>query len=145
MWYSRRMLLMISTCDEFLMNMTVIRSRIFNHFSKSRTLFVYISSFSSQLLLVNSMVLSLLALASVPGIKCPQLVRRVAGFFLSVSVEASSVLCAKSLQLWPTLSNPMDCSPPNSSIHGVLWARILEWVALPSSRYRTLVSYLLNW
>lgn len=58
--------LRISTCDEFLMNMTVIRSRIFNHFSKSRTLFVYISSFSSQLLLVNSMVLSLLALASVP-------------------------------------------------------------------------------
>ena len=29
---------------------------------------------------------------------------------------------------------PMDCSPPDSSVHGVLQARILEWVAMPSSR-----------
>ena len=27
-----------------------------------------------------------------------------------------------------------DCSPPNSSVHGILQARILEWVAMPSSR-----------
>ena len=33
-----------------------------------------------------------------------------------------------------SLCNPMDCSPPGSSIHGILQARILEWVALPSSR-----------
>ena len=37
----------------------------------------------------------------------------------------------KSLQLCPTLCNPMDCSPPGSSVHGILWARILEWVAMP--------------
>ena len=30
--------------------------------------------------------------------------------------------------------NPMDCSPPGSSVHEVLQARILEWVAMPSSR-----------
>ena len=30
--------------------------------------------------------------------------------------------------------NPMDCSPPGSSIHGLLQARILEWVAMPSFR-----------
>ena len=30
--------------------------------------------------------------------------------------------------------NPMDCSPPGSSVHGILQARILEWVAMPSSR-----------
>ena len=29
---------------------------------------------------------------------------------------------------------PTDCSPPGSSVHGVLQARILEWVAMPSSR-----------
>ena len=29
---------------------------------------------------------------------------------------------------------PMDCSPPGSSVHGILQARILEWVAVPSSR-----------
>ena len=30
--------------------------------------------------------------------------------------------------------NPMDCSPPSSSVHGILQARIREWVAMPSSR-----------
>ena len=33
-----------------------------------------------------------------------------------------------------TLYNPMDCSPAGSSIHGILQARILEWVAIPFSR-----------
>ena len=33
-----------------------------------------------------------------------------------------------------TLHDPMDCSPPGSSVHGILQARILEWVAMPSSR-----------
>ena len=33
-----------------------------------------------------------------------------------------------------TLCRPMDCSPPGSSIHGILQARVLEWVAIPSSR-----------
>ena len=37
-------------------------------------------------------------------------------------------------QSCPTLCNPMDYSPPGSSVHGVLQARILEWVAMPSSR-----------
>ena len=34
------------------------------------------------------------------------------------------------LQLGPTLCNPMDCSLPGSSVHGILQARILEWVAM---------------
>ena len=34
----------------------------------------------------------------------------------------------------PALCDPMDCSPPASSIHGISQARILEWVAIPSSR-----------
>ena len=38
------------------------------------------------------------------------------------------------IQLGPTLCNPMDCSPPGSSIHGILQARILEWVAIPFFR-----------
>ena len=32
------------------------------------------------------------------------------------------------------LCNPIDCNPPGSSVHGILQARILEWVAMPSSR-----------
>ena len=42
--------------------------------------------------------------------------------------------CAQLLQSYLTLCNPMDCSPPGSSVHGILQARILEWVAMPSSR-----------
>ena len=37
-------------------------------------------------------------------------------------------------QSCPTLCNPMDFSPPGSSVHGILQARILEWVAISSSR-----------
>ena len=40
----------------------------------------------------------------------------------------------KSLQSCPTLCNPMDCSLPGSFVHGILQARILEWVTMPSSR-----------
>ena len=40
----------------------------------------------------------------------------------------------KSLQSCPTLCDPMDYSPPGSSVHGILQPRILEWVAMPSSR-----------
>ena len=43
-------------------------------------------------------------------------------------------VCAKSLQSCLTFFDPMDCSPPGASVHGVLQARILEWVAMPSSR-----------
>ena len=37
-------------------------------------------------------------------------------------------------QSCPTLCNPMDCSPPGSSVHGIFQARILEWVAISFSR-----------
>ena len=37
-------------------------------------------------------------------------------------------------QLWLTLCNIMDWSPPGSSVYGILQARILEWVAMLSSR-----------
>ena len=36
-------------------------------------------------------------------------------------------------QLCPTLCSPIDCSPPGSSVHGILQARILEWAAMSSS------------
>jgi len=48
---------------------------------------------------------------------------RYIGIYMSVSVIESCL----------TLCDPMDCSPPDSSIHGILQARILEWVAIPSS------------
>ena len=42
-------------------------------------------------------------------------------------------VCVLSLQLSLTLCDPVDCSPPGSSVHGILQARILEWVAISSS------------
>ena len=36
-------------------------------------------------------------------------------------------------QLYLTLSNPIDCSPPGSSVHGIFQARVLEWVAIAFS------------
>ena len=41
---------------------------------------------------------------------------------------------AKSLQSCLTLCDPMDSSLSGSSVHGILQARILEWVVMPSSR-----------
>ena len=43
-------------------------------------------------------------------------------------------MCVKSLQSCLTLCDPMDCSSKGSPVHGVLQARILEWVATASSR-----------
>ena len=52
--------------------------------------------------------------------------------FWVVFLEAGNkVLVAESC---PTLCNPMDYSPPGSSVHGILQTRILEWVAISSSR-----------
>ena len=49
-------------------------------------------------------------------------------------LEYSAYVCAKLLQLCLTLCDLMDCSPPGSSVHGILQAGTLEWVAMPSSR-----------
>ena len=43
-------------------------------------------------------------------------------------------ICAKLLQLCLTLCDPMDCNQPGSCVRGILQARILEWIAMPSSR-----------
>ena len=40
---------------------------------------------------------------------------------------------AQSLQSCPTLCDPVDYSPPGSSVHGILQVRMLEWIAMPSS------------
>ena len=47
---------------------------------------------------------------------------------------ANSECCAKSLKSCPTLCDPVVCSLPGSSVHGLLQARILEWVTMPFSR-----------
>ena len=48
-----------------------------------------------------------------------------------------STVHAKSLQLCPTLCDPMDCNLPGSSVRGILQARILEWIVMPSPKDMT--------
>ena len=51
--------------------------------------------------------------------------------FSNTSIESESEVT----QLCPTLHDPMDCSPPGSSIHGILQARVLEWGAIAFSHW----------
>ena len=48
----------------------------------------------------------------------------------TIIVSMHACMRVKSLQLCPTLCDPTDCSPPGSSVHGILLARILEWIAM---------------
>ena len=56
------------------------------------------------------------------------------GSLLSVLITTTLCVYTKPLQWCPTLCNPVDHSPPGSSVHGILQARLLECVALPFSR-----------
>ena len=60
-----------------------------------------------------------------PGIEPTSLTSVLARRFFTTAAAAS-----KSLQSRPTLRDPMDCSPPGSSVHGMLQARVLEWGAI---------------
>ena len=80
---------------------------------------------------------------------CPHVLKETFASSLFLSSVSSppplSLLCfAKSLQSCPTLSDPMDCSLPSSSIHGVFQARVLEWGAIAFSMSLLLPKYLWN-
>ena len=51
----------------------------------------------------------------------------------TIAVLPSAAAAAKSLQSCPTLCNPIDGSPPGSTVPGILQARTLEWVAISFS------------
>ena len=52
---------------------------------------------------------------------------------LNGHAAAAAAAAAKSLQSWPTLGDPMDGSPPGSSVPGILQAGTLDWVAISFS------------
>ena len=52
---------------------------------------------------------------------------------LSLPRTGAAAAAAKSLQLCPTLCDPIDGSPPGSTVPGILQARTLEWVAISFS------------
>ena len=51
------------------------------------------------------------------------------------SDEPAAAAAAKLLQSCPTLCDPMDCSPPGSSVHGIFQARTVEWGAIAFSTH----------
>ena len=59
--------------------------------------------------------------------------REVLSYILHLCFVLSKQV-SKVAQSGPTLCNPMDCGPPGSSVHGILQATILEWVAISFSR-----------
>ena len=54
----------------------------------------------------------------------------VPGWGTKIPQATCVCVCAESLQLCPTLCDPVDLILPGSSVHGILQARILEWVAI---------------
>ena len=50
------------------------------------------------------------------------------------SIQNHAYMSAKSLQLCPTLCDPVNRSPAGASVYGILQARILQWFFVPSSR-----------
>ena len=50
-----------------------------------------------------------------------------------IFVPAAAAAATKSLQSCPTLCDPMNCSPPGSSVHGIFQTRVLEWGAIAFS------------
>ena len=52
------------------------------------------------------------------------------GFWFLNFITSAVALRLLVVQSWPTLCDPMDCSPPGSSIHGICQARVLEWGAI---------------
>ena len=55
------------------------------------------------------------------------------------TISKARLCCAKSLQSCLTFYDPVDCSLPDSSVRGIIPARILEWVAIPLSRGLSLI------
>ena len=53
---------------------------------------------------------------------------------MTIAVLSTAAAAAESLQVCLTLCDPIDSSPPGSSVPGILQARVLQWVAVSLSR-----------
>ena len=62
-------------------------------------------------------------------------------FLLHVKVKSESEVA----ELCPTLSDPMDCSLPGSSVHGIFQTRVLEWVAIAFSNLADGIKLFRSW
>ena len=65
---------------------------------------------------------------------CIKIIPECSSVFLFRVFVIAFCCCCMHAQSYPTVCDPMDCSPPGSSVHGILQAGILEWVIMLSSR-----------
>ena len=56
---------------------------------------------------------------------------------MDIAAAAAAAAAAKSLQSCPTLCDPIDGLPPGSPVPGILQARTLEWLPLPSPMHES--------
>ena len=72
-------------------------------------------------------------------------------YFIRINLSSATIVLCLVAQSCLTLCNPMDCSSPGSSIHGISQARMMEWVAIFFCRGslwprdRTCISYMCRW
>jgi len=79
---------------------------------------------------------------SIPGgrTKIPHVTERLNPCATTTEAQVLAAVAAKSLQLCPTLCDPVDGSPPGSPVPGILQARILEWVAISLVKPKEIIS-----
>ena len=70
--------------------------------------------------------------------------RKIKSLLFLLGILGTSCCCSVTKSC-PTLFDPMDCSPPGSSVHGILQARILQWVAISFSNAKVKVMTVYSW
>ena len=68
------------------------------------------------------------------SLDCAVIIYQLLGHYTMSSGTLECTVKVLVAQSWPILCNPMDCSLPVSTVHGILQARIPEWIAIPFSR-----------
>ena len=143
-FYNYKWSIIFKTCGCFPVLVSSPSSHLSLFFSPETARFLLkspVNEFSGQLLGLN--LIPLLAGCSTHG-NLGELLNFLLGLWpglneivrVTVSTVSAAATCVrvKSLQSCPALCNRMDCSSPGSFVHGFLQTRILEWVAMPSSR-----------
>ena len=93
----------------------------------------YSHEIKRHMLLGRKAMISLDSILKSRDITLPTKVHLLKALVFPVVMYRCAAAAAKSLQSCPTCSNPMDCSLPGSSVHGIFQARVLEWGAIAFS------------
>ena len=109
-------------CCHLLISSASVRSKLFLSFIVS--IFAWNVPLVSLIFLKRPLVFPILLFSSI-SLHCS-----LKAFLSLLAILWFLAATTKSLQLCPTLCDPIDGSPPGSSIHGILQARTLEWIAI---------------